>query len=344
MTTDNRTENYDFPLPNAANSMLVDVGRIAEAITDIDTAIKIVEEASLDATAAVNDLAAVATSGSYNDLTNKPAIPPAYSLPVASETVLGGVKIGAGLSKAADGTVSVSASNGSVYDPVTLTPTSAGQTVFTVSGGYVPQAIALYRNGVRLTNGTDYTATDGNTVVMAVGLTLAESLVLDRLSTFSVADAVTKVNGKTATAGAVTLTPEDVGAIGTAFVGAASGVMGLDSLKRASPQASSPIRVANLGNVSGAVTVDLSLADEFIATITGVTTFAFSNAPSTNLGQFAVFKLTNAGAFGISWPAGTKFPSGSLGTLTAAGVDKLLIDYDFVGGVYNVAAVQKDIK
>lgn len=38
-----------------------------------------------------SDLAAVAKSGSYNDLTNKPTIPSAYTLPTASASVLGGV-------------------------------------------------------------------------------------------------------------------------------------------------------------------------------------------------------------------------------------------------------------
>ena len=38
-------------------------------------------------------LATVATSGSYNDLTNKPTIPAAYSLPTASTSTLGGVKV-----------------------------------------------------------------------------------------------------------------------------------------------------------------------------------------------------------------------------------------------------------
>lgn len=43
------------------------------------------------------DLSTVATSGSYTDLTNKPNIPDAYELPVASATTLGGVKVGSGL-------------------------------------------------------------------------------------------------------------------------------------------------------------------------------------------------------------------------------------------------------
>ena len=42
--------------------------------------------------------ATVATSGSYNDLTNKPTIPSVYTLPTASASTLGGVKIGSGIS------------------------------------------------------------------------------------------------------------------------------------------------------------------------------------------------------------------------------------------------------
>ena len=40
----------------------------------------------------VPEFAAVATTGSYDDLSNKPTIPSAYTLPVATASVLGGVK------------------------------------------------------------------------------------------------------------------------------------------------------------------------------------------------------------------------------------------------------------
>lgn len=43
------------------------------------------------------DLSTVATSGSYEDLKDKPTIPAAYELPIASATTLGGVKVGSGL-------------------------------------------------------------------------------------------------------------------------------------------------------------------------------------------------------------------------------------------------------
>ena len=51
-------------------------------------------------------LAAVATSGSYEDLTNKPTIPSEYTLPTASASVLGGIKIGENLNITSDGILS----------------------------------------------------------------------------------------------------------------------------------------------------------------------------------------------------------------------------------------------
>ena len=52
----------------------------------------------------------MATSGSYNDLSDKPTIPSAYTLPTASNTVMGGVKIGSNIS-VSSGTISITKSN-----------------------------------------------------------------------------------------------------------------------------------------------------------------------------------------------------------------------------------------
>lgn len=46
-------------------------------------------------------------SGKYADLTDKPAIPDAFTLSPASATELGGVKVGTGLTIADDGTLSI---------------------------------------------------------------------------------------------------------------------------------------------------------------------------------------------------------------------------------------------
>ena len=60
-----------------------------------------------------SDLASVAKSGSYNDLTGKPTIPTAYTLPTASASVLGGVKVGTGLAIDENGVLSLNVSNAS---------------------------------------------------------------------------------------------------------------------------------------------------------------------------------------------------------------------------------------
>jgi hypothetical protein len=57
----------------------------------------------------VTGLATVATSGSYDDLDDKPTIPTEYTLPTATSSVLGGVKIGSGVT-ITDGVISVSTS------------------------------------------------------------------------------------------------------------------------------------------------------------------------------------------------------------------------------------------
>ena len=79
----------------------------------------------------VSGLATVATSGSYSDLSNKPSIPAAYSLPVATSAVLGGVKQGSNVTIGVDGTVSVSA-------PVTTLAAGAitGLATVAASGAY----------------------------------------------------------------------------------------------------------------------------------------------------------------------------------------------------------------
>lgn len=58
----------------------------------------------------ITGLAKVATSGSYNDLSNKPTIPSAYTLPTASSDVLGGVKTGSNITNSS-GTISITKDN-----------------------------------------------------------------------------------------------------------------------------------------------------------------------------------------------------------------------------------------
>lgn len=86
------------------------------------------------------------------------------------------------------------------------------------------------------------------------------------------------------------------------------------------------------GNVSGAVTIDLTLGNVVSATSIGaITSMAISNVPAS--GTCASFSLVaiNFGAFAVAWPSGTKWPGGSVPTLTATGTD-ILVFFTVDGG------------
>ena len=89
-----------------------------------------------------------------------------YSLPIASGTTLGGIKIGSGLAIDGTGIVSVAASGVGAIRALQQITATAGQTVFTVSGGYTPGLIDVFLNGVLLTP-TAIVATNGNSFTLA---------------------------------------------------------------------------------------------------------------------------------------------------------------------------------
>lgn len=104
-----------------------------------------VTASTLTAYAKATDLSAVAKSGSYNDLSNKPTIPAAYTLPNATSSTLGGVKIGSNIS-VSNGTISLAKSNVTSalgYIPVTtnnasFTGTTMVQTLTVSSALNIP--------------------------------------------------------------------------------------------------------------------------------------------------------------------------------------------------------------
>ena len=99
---------------------------------------------------------------------------------------------------------------------------TAGQTQFTVSGGYRINAIAVYRNGVRLVDGSDFTATDGATVTLLSEASLDDKLEFQIFDDFRVADAIVSDKSNQTIYG-------DVAVIGT-LSGAAIGIQSSGSL------------------------------------------------------------------------------------------------------------------
>ncbi len=90
---------------------------------------------SLALKANTTSISRVGISGLYSDLINKPTIPAAYTLPVASGSTLGGVKIGANLSIDANGILSATASSNSASTLSGVVPIASGGTGTTTIAG-----------------------------------------------------------------------------------------------------------------------------------------------------------------------------------------------------------------
>ena len=91
-----------------------------------------------------------------------------------------------------------------------------GQTLFTVSGGYRVNQLAVFRNGARLVDGADYTARDGASVTLTSAANLSDTLEFQIFDDFRVADAIVSAESDQTISGNLTVT-------GT-FTGAAIGI------------------------------------------------------------------------------------------------------------------------
>ena len=82
---------------------------------------------------------------------------------------------------------------GGVTTPVRQSFTAtAGQTTFTITGGYSPTYCDVYQNGVKLINGTDVNVSSGSTVVLATGAAVSDTIDVVAFSAISYQDAVKK--------------------------------------------------------------------------------------------------------------------------------------------------------
>ena len=103
-----------------------------------------------------------------------------------------------------------------VASKIVSTTATADQTLFTVSGGYRVNQIAVFRNGIRLVTGNDFIARDGSTVTLTAAANDGDSIEFQIFDDFRVSDAIV------ATASTQTLSG-DLTATGTIY-GAAIGI------------------------------------------------------------------------------------------------------------------------
>lgn len=120
----------NYTLPTASSTVLGGV-KIGSGLTINNNGVVSadVTSSTLTAYAKTTDLSAVATSGNYNDLSNKPTIPAAYTLPNATSSTLGGVKVGSNISVSTNGTISLAKSN--VTSALGYTPATTNNASFT---------------------------------------------------------------------------------------------------------------------------------------------------------------------------------------------------------------------
>ena len=100
------------------------------------------------------------------------------------------------------------------------------QTVFTVTGGYRINQIGVFRNGVRLSNSSDFTATDGSTVTLLDATSLNDEILFEIQDDFRVADAIVSAASTQVIDGDLTITGTITGSTvtGSTVTGAAIGI------------------------------------------------------------------------------------------------------------------------
>ena len=94
-----------------------------------------------------------------------------------------------------------------IGNPITLTnnvasksisaTATADQTLFTVTGGYRINQLTVFRNGVRLVGGSDFTANDGSSVTLLTAANLNDTIEFQVFDDFSVADAINSSGAQT---------------------------------------------------------------------------------------------------------------------------------------------------
>jgi len=120
----------------------------------------------------------------------------------------------------------VSLTNNVASKTISVTAT-ASQTLFTVTGGYRINQVAVFRNGVRLADGSDFTARDGATVTLLSAAAAGDVLEFQIFDDFRVADAIASAAAEQTISGNLTVTGTITGVgtvTGSTVTGAAVGI------------------------------------------------------------------------------------------------------------------------
>ena len=85
-------------------------------------------------------------------------------------------------------------------------------------------------------------------------------------------------------------------------------------------------------------TVNVALANYFVCTPAGTTTFVFTGAPVSRDSSF-VIELTNGGAYTVSFPSTVRWPANTAPTLTSSGKDLLIFSTANTGSTWRASSL-----
>ena len=126
-----------------------------------------------------------------------------------------------------------------------------------------------------------------------------------------IASSITGDKIAAATIGSSNLTP-------TLAIGNSSGAIANTTLDVYGGAAMNVVTLATTSN-----TVNVALANYFISTPAGTSTWIFTGAPVSRDSSF-VLQLANGGSYTVTWPSSVRWPANTAPTLSTNGVDLLI--------------------
>ena len=237
---------------------------------------------------------------------------------------------------------------------------TAGQTQFTVTGGYRINQISVFRNGVRLVDGRDFTAADGATVTLLSAATVADVLEFQVFDDFRVSDALNvnsggTVNGDVTVTGIVSTTNLSIGS--SISLDATSGIV--TAVQFIGQMTGTATTATNAEGLTGTPDITVNNIVAAAATFSGVVTYEdITNVDSigivtarTGVDITANGLVVNAGVstFGADLSIADKiihsgdtntairFPSNDKFTVETAGVQRLEVDSNGDLGLVGIA-------
>ena len=177
----------------------------------------------------------------------------------------------------------------------------------------------IFVNGIRVTGLTSISNIVANTGTFSGAVSIGGTLTYEDVTNIDAVGLITARSGIKVLAGGINA----VGVVtATSFKGDGSTLTGMASTDKV---ATSTLNVSGISTFSGSVVekivavsgtaINCSTGNYFTKTITGATTFTFTNVP-TGVAYAFTFEVTLNGSNAITWPGTVKWPADTAPTIT----------------------------